>query len=119
MINGFRSLDAVERSLIHFELRERTSRRLPNDPIRAEHSTSCSLFFHALLDFDIQALDFLIQRGERYAELFRSISLVPVAALKLIHDDAPLNVFDDVEERCVGIVLQQAGRLAAPGQMAR
>src|SRR5450631_88728 len=119
MIDRFRSLDAADRSLMQFELRARMYHRLLNEPVRAVHSTPCSLFFHALLDFDVQTLDFLIQRGEGYAELLRSICLVPVAALQLVHDDAPLNVFDDVEEGSIRIVLQQAGRVAAPGQMAR
>jgi hypothetical protein len=59
--------------------------------------------FHLeLLDLDIQALDFLVEGGERDAELLGSVGLVPVAALQLVDDDAALDVFEDVEERGVG-----------------
>src|SRR5579863_7640476 len=76
------------------------------------------LIFGFLLDLDIQPLDLLIQRGERNAELLGGVGLVPVAALQLINDDAANDVFEDVEERCVGIVLEQRVLEAAAGYVA-
>src|SRR5271157_5468787 len=70
------------------------------------------LYFLSLLpssfpNLDVQALDLLIQGGEGNVKLLGGVGLVPVAALQLFHDDAALDVFEDVEERRVGIVFQQ------------
>ena len=55
------------------------------------------LVFQALLDLDGKALDLLVQCGERDAELLRRVGLVPLAALQLVNDDAPLDIFQNVE----------------------
>src|ERR1035438_721478 len=72
----------------------------------------------ALPNLDVQALDLLVQRGERDAELLRGLGLVAVAALQFVDDDAALDVFHDVEERRVGAVLEQARRVAGTRQVA-
>src|SRR6266567_8966633 len=58
-------------------------------------------------NLDIQSLDLLVQRRERNMELLRGIRLIPVAALQLLDDDPPLDVFENVEQRRIRIVLQQ------------
>jgi hypothetical protein len=69
-------------------------------------------------DLDVEALDLLVERGERDAELLGGVGLVPVAALELLDDDAALDVFEDVEERGVGVVLEQRVLEAAAGDVA-
>jgi len=69
--------------------------------------------------FDVQPLDLLIQGGKRDVELLGRIGLVPVAALQFLNDDAPLDVFENVEQRSIGIVLEQRVLEAASGDVAR
>ena len=77
------------------------------------------LLFPALFaDFDVEALDLLVEGGERDAELLGGVGLVPVAALELFDDDAALDDFEDVEERGVGIVLEEGVLEAAAGDVA-
>ena len=64
---------------------------------QAEGTTRPALVFHSLLDLDGEALDLLVEGGKGNAELLRRIRLVPLAALQLIDDDAPLDVFQNVE----------------------
>ena len=75
---------------------------------------SCTFF-----NFDIEALDLLVQRGERNLEVLRGLGLVPVTALETIGDDAPLNLFHQIEEGGVRLMVQQAGRVGASGQLRR
>ena len=69
-------------------------------------------------DLDVEALDFLIEGAERDVELFGGVGLVPVAALELFDDDAALDVFEDVEEGRVGVVLEEGVLEAAAGDVA-
>jgi len=66
-----------------------------------------SLLFHALLGLDAEALDLLVKGREGYVKLLSRFCLVPVGALQLVSDDAALDVFENVEERGVGIVFEQ------------
>ena len=50
---------------------------------------------------DAQALDFLIERGERDHEALGGFGLVPSGALKHVDDDAALDFVHDLEERRV------------------
>ncbi len=52
-------------------------------------------------DVDAQALDFLIERGERNHEALGGFGLVPSGALKHIDDDAAFDFVHDLEERRV------------------
>src|SRR4029077_7469390 len=61
-----------------------------------------SLSPRLLLDLDIQAADFLIQRGERDFEVLGGLGLVPVAFFQHVGDDAPLHVFHDFKRRRIG-----------------
>ena len=47
---------------------------------------------------DSQALDLLIQRGKRDEKALRGFRLIPAGALEHIHDDAPFDFVDDLEE---------------------
>jgi hypothetical protein len=76
------------------------------------------LVLHALFDLDREPFDFLIKSRKRDAELLRRVGLVPLAALQLVDDDAPLNILQNVEQRGIRIVLQQAGGVAAAGEVA-
>jgi len=67
---------------------------------------------------NIQALDFLIQGAERDVELLGGVSLVAVAALQFLCDDAALDIFENVEEGGVGVVFQQRILEAAAGDVA-
>ena len=58
------------------------------------NSLSPALF----LDLNIQAADFLVQRGEWDVKMLGRFRLVPVAAFQHVGDDAPLDVFDNFEE---------------------
>ena len=49
-------------------------------------------------DLDIQPADFLIQCGERHLKALGGFSLVPVALLQHVADDAPLDVFHDFKQ---------------------
>src|ERR1700678_4405874 len=51
-------------------------------------------------------------------ELLGGVGLVPVAALQLLDDDSPLDVFEDVEEGGVGVVFEQRVLEAAAGDVA-
>src|ERR1700733_14520975 len=64
---------------------------------QAEGTTRPALVFHPLLDLDREPLDLLVQRGKRNAELLCRVRLVPLAALQFVNDDAPLNIFQNVE----------------------
>ena len=64
---------------------------------QAEGTTRPALVFHPLLDLDREPLDLLVERGKRDAELLRRVRLVPLAALQLVDDDAPLDIFQNVE----------------------
>src|SRR5580658_4628027 len=72
-----------------------------------ETGATLPLFPALFADLDIQPLDFLVQRRERDAELFGGVGLVPVAALEFLDDDAALDDFENIEERGVGIVLEE------------
>src|SRR5271165_447078 len=67
---------------------------------------------------DVEALDFLVERGEWDAELLGGVGLVPVAALQFFDDDAALDIFEDVEERGVGVVFEKGILEAAAGDVA-
>src|SRR6185437_7102615 len=68
----------------------------------------------ALADFDIQALDLLVECGEGDPKLLGGFGLVPVAALQLFNDDAPLDNLENIEQRGIWIVLEQRVLKAAP-----
>ena len=57
----------------------------------------------ALLHFHVQPLDLLVQRRQRNLEVLRGLGLVPVAALQPVGDDAPLDLFHQVEEGRIGL----------------
>jgi len=57
-----------------------------------------SLFPAALLHFDAEAFDLLVQRRERDAEELRGLGLVPVAAFQSVGDDAALDLLHHVKE---------------------
>src|SRR5713226_1987837 len=63
----------------------------------------------AAADINAEALDFLVEGGERDHEALRGFGLVPVGALEHVDDDAALDFVHDLEER----------RLAAIGGGAR
>ena len=71
----------------------------------------------ALFDFDVEALDLLVEGGEGDFEVLGCFGLVPVAALEPVRDDAALDLFHQVEERGVGLVVEQAGGVGAAGQL--
>ena len=52
----------------------------------------------AAAGFDAEALDFLIERGERDLEALGGFGLVPVGALEHVYDDAALDFFENREE---------------------
>ena len=52
----------------------------------------------ALADFDVETLDFLVQRGERDVEALGGFCLVPGALLQHVGNDAAFAFFDDFEE---------------------
>src|SRR5215469_1066775 len=56
-----------------------------------------------------QALDLLIQRGKRDQETLRGFRLIPAAPLEHIHDDAPFDFVDDLEQRRVRMIRRGAG----------
>ena len=49
--------------------------------------------------FYAEALDFLIQGGQRNLETFGGFGLIPVGAFEHIHDDAAFNFFQYFEQR--------------------
>src|SRR5713101_6884303 len=53
----------------------------------------------AAADIDAEALDFLVERGERDHEALGGFGLVPVGALEHVDDDAALDFVHDLEER--------------------
>src|SRR5713101_7734298 len=63
----------------------------------------------AAADINAEALDFLVEGGERDHEALRGFGLVPVGALEHVDDDAAFDFVHDLEER----------RLAAVGGGAR
>src|SRR5580698_3376938 len=73
----------------------------------------------ALLDLDVEALDFLIERAERDLEVLGGFGLVPVAALQAVGDDAPLNLFHDIKERGVGAMVEDRGGPGVAGELRR
>jgi hypothetical protein len=81
--------------------------RDPGQPVPAS-SFRFWLVAGAFADFDAEAFDFLVERGEGDAELLGGFGLVAVAAFELVDDDAALDVFHDVEEGGVGAVLEEA-----------
>ena len=50
-------------------------------------------------------------------EALGSLSLIPVAFLQHVHDDVPLAVFHDVEQRGVSAVFQQREGRATTGDL--
>src|SRR5580698_7859851 len=66
--------------------------------------------FRLLPYLDIQPLDFLIQSGERDAQIFRRFRLAPAASLETLDNHAPFEIIDDFEKRSVH---GQRGALAA------
>src|ERR1700720_656890 len=48
---------------------------------------------------DTEALDFLIERGQRDHEAFCGFGLIPAGALEHVDDDAALDFVHDLEER--------------------
>src|SRR5437868_13342326 len=71
------------------------------------------------LDIDIQALDFLIQRGERDSKLFGGLGLVPVTFLEHIDNDVAFAVFHDVEQRGVSAMFEHGESRTPPGDVIR
>ncbi len=55
------------------------------------------LLSNFLLDLNIQALDFLVQGGERDVKAFGGLGLVPVTLFEHVEDDVAFAVFHDVE----------------------
>src|ERR1700733_6377176 len=92
--------------------------RRPNRS-RSSSNPVWSLVAYPLLDLYVEALDLLVQRGERNLEVFCGLSLIPVAALQPVGDDAPLNLFHQIEQRCVGLMVQQTRGVGAAGQLRR
>src|ERR1700749_5064292 len=90
----------------------------PTDITGCGRRQRSSLFLLLLAYFDIQPLDLLIQSRQRNTELFGSLSLVPVATLQLVDDDAPFNVLEDVEEGRICIMLQQGSGVETARQLA-
>ena len=73
----------------------------------------------ALLHFDVEALDLLVERGEGDAEVLGGLGLVPVAAFQAIGDDAPLDLLHQVEEGSVRLVFEQRRGVCAAGKLRR
>src|SRR5215471_11713940 len=72
--------------------------------------TACAVFAPAAApDINPQALDLLIQRGKRDQETLRGFRLIPAAALEHVHDDAPFDFVDDLEERRARMIRRGAG----------
>ena len=71
----------------------------------------------SLFDFYVEALDFLVERRERDAEVFGGLGLVPVAALETVGYDATLDLLHQVEEGGVGFVFEQARRVSIAGEL--
>ena len=84
--------------------RSETRVRQPGMAVLAPDPTLLSAL---LVNLDIEALDLLVEGGERDAELLGGVGLVSVAAIELFDDDAALDVFENVEERGVGGVFEQ------------
>ena len=71
----------------------------------------------SLLDLYVEALDLLVESGERDPEVFGGFGLVPVAALETVGDDAALDLLHQVEEGGVGLVVEQAGGVGVAGEL--
>src|SRR5208337_537222 len=67
-----------------------------------------------LLDLDAQALDLLVQGGQRNAELLGGFGLVPAAFFQHVGDDAPLAVFHDLKQRRIRTMVHERELGAAP-----
>jgi hypothetical protein len=65
--------------------------------------------------FDVEALDFLVESGERDLEVLGGFGLVPVAALKTVGDDAAFDLFHEVEEGGVGLMVEKGRGVGAAG----
>ena len=82
-----------------------------NSPALRTARVDHCLFAAFFADFYVEALDLLVQGRQGDAELLGCVSLVPVAALELLDDDALLNDLKNVKEGSIGIV---RGRSASP-----
>src|SRR5215831_4814239 len=71
---------------------------------------ACAVFAPAAAPYiNPQPLDLLIQRGKWDQETLRGLRLIPAAPLEHIHDDAPFDFVDDLEERRVRMIRRGAG----------
>ncbi len=73
----------------------------------------------AFFYFDVEALDLLVQSGQGDLEVLGGFCLVPVATFEAIRDNAALDLFHEVEEAGIGLVVEQAGRVGASGELRR
>src|ERR1700678_4061683 len=90
-------------------------------PTRSRSSSNLAwpLVACPLFDLYIEALDLLVQCGEWNLEVLRSLGLVPMATFEPVRDDAPFDLFHQIEERSVGLVVQQARGVRAASQLRR
>src|ERR1700679_1870665 len=65
------------------------------------------LFARSFLQHDIEPLDFLIQGRQWNSKKFRSLCLVPIAALQSVRNNPPLNILNHIEEGSVRPLLKQ------------
>src|SRR5579872_2932930 len=71
------------------------------------------------LNFDVQALDFLIKGGQRNVEALRRFGLIPVTFLQHVDDHVTLAIFHDVEQRGVSTMLEHGQRRRTSGNLVR
>ena len=72
-----------------------------------------------LLDLDTQALDFLIQSGERNVKTFRRLGLVPTAFFEHVHDDVALAFFHHVKQGSVATRFDEGNGRASADDLVR
>ena len=75
------------------------------------------LIARTLFDFDIEAFNLLIEGGEGNLEVLGRFGLIPVAAFEAVGDDATLDLFHEVEEAGVWLMIEQAGRVGAASEL--
>src|SRR3984957_20500604 len=73
------------------------------------------LITRPLLHLYVEPLDLLVQRRQRNFEVFGSLRLVPVTAFQAVRDDAAFNLFHHIEERGIGLMIQEACGVGASG----
>src|ERR1700678_365458 len=78
-----------------------------------------SLVARPLLDLYIEALDLLVQCRQWNLEILRCFGLIPMASLQAIRDDTALDLFHQIKERSVGLMVQKTCGVGAPGPLCR